>query len=610
MENAFVYLAYCMAKTRYTPGTVESFAPSPAAALRAVLREGYSLADLRADVLAGLVVGIVALPRSVALAIPVGAPPQHGLYTAIVAGIAVPLLGGSRFQITGPTAAFIVILAPIHVKFGLAGLLLSGGLAGVILIAMGLFRLGKLIQFIPHPVTTGFTAGIGTVIGVLQLKDLLGLELVRVPAHFLPQLGAMWEARASASAAEIAIGAGTLALLVLVPRITKRVPAPLLALSAAAVAAALLQEVDPGFHVATIGSRFHTVIDGQVVLGVPRLPPLPLLPWHLPGPEGLGFSLSFATVRTLLHSAIAIAILGAIESLLSAVVADAMAGTKHDADAELVAIGVGNILCPFFGGIAATGAIARTATNIRYGGRSPIASVVHALAILAFVLALAPLISYLPMAALAALLLLVAWNMTDAKQFGHILKVAPKSDALILLTCYGLTVVFDMVTSVTAGIVLAAFLFMRRMAETASVQLVDSGHPHLGLQLPKRVVLYRVNGPMFFGAAEKAMDAFKAIHDRMLVCILDLGAVPAMDVTGLVALEGALARLRQQHVLALLVEVQPPPVKVLTKSGIVEEAGRLLFAATLDEAVRLARAHLEGGGPDSAAPKLAAGGTD
>ncbi len=235
---------------------------------------------------------------------------------------------------------------------------------------------------------------------------------------------------------------------------------------------------------------------------------------------------------------------------------------------------------------------------------------VHALAILAFVLALAPLISYLPMAALAALLLLVAWNMADAKQFLHILKVAPKSDALILLTCYSLTVVFDMVIAVTAGIVLAAFLFMRRMAETASVQLVDSGHPHRGVQLPKQVVLYRVNGPMFFGAAEKAMDAFKAIRDRMLVCVLDLGAVQAMDVTGLVALEGALARLRQQHVLAILVEVQPQPAGVLKKSGIVEETGRLIFSATLDEAVRLARAHVEGGSSDPAAPKVAAGGAD
>src|SRR5713226_2584789 len=383
------------------------------------------------------------------------------------------------------------------------------------------------------------------------------------------------------------------------PRISRRVPAPLLALPAMSVAALMLRHFVPGFQVATIGSRFHSMVAGRAVDGIPQLPPLPLLPWHQPGPGGLPFVLSLDTLQALVTSAFAIAVLGAIESLLSAVVADGMAGTKHDPDAELLALGVGNVVCPFFGGIAATGAIARTATGIRYGSRSPIATMVHAVVVLAAVLALAPLISYLPMAALAALLLLVAWNMSEAKHFFHIVRVAPKSDVAVLLTCYFLTVVFDMVIAVTAGMVLAAFLFMRRMAEVASVQLVEDGHPHLKVKLPKDTVLYQVNGPLFFGAAETAMDAFKAIGARMRVLILNLSAVPAMDIAGLVALDSALLRLRQQGVLTLITGVRPQPESVLRKAGVQEEPGRVQFCATVDEAAHVAAAHVS-----SAAPAL------
>src|SRR4051812_40593345 len=418
-----------MGRTRYAHSQTPSFRALPGSALRAVFAEGYSAADLRRDVLAGVVVGIVALPLSMALAIAVGVPPQHGLYTAIVAGMVVPLLGGSRFQVTRPTAAFIVILAPILVRHGLGGLLVAGMMAGVLLVAMGLFRLGKLIQFIPHPVTTGFTAGIGTVIGVLQVKDLLGLAPARNPDHFLERVWTYVQARHTARASELVVGAFTLAILILLPRWTKRVPAPLVALPLAAVLAWALQ-----LDVATIGSRFVTIIDGVEVHGIPRLPPLPEIPWHI----GAGLPLRLATLRALFPSAIAIALLGAIESLLSAVVADAMAGTRHDPDSELLALGVGNILCPFFGGIACTGAIARTATGIRYGSRSPLATVFHAGVVPAAVLAAAPLISSLPMASLAALLVIVAWNMSEAKHFVHMLRVAPKSDVAVLLACYGL----------------------------------------------------------------------------------------------------------------------------------------------------------------------------
>jgi SulP family sulfate permease len=276
--------------------------------------------------------------------------------------------------------------------------------------------------------------------------------------------------------------------------------------------------------------------------------------------------------------------------LLSAVVADAMAGTRHDPDSELIGLGVGNILCPFFGGIACTGAIARTATGIRYGSRSPLATVFHAGVVLAAVLVLAPAISYLPMAALAALLILVAWNMSEAKHFVHILRVAPKSDVAVLLTCYALTVVFDMVVAVTAGMILAAFLFMRRMAEVASVQLVGDEHPHFKLKLPRDVKLYEVNGPLFFGAAESAMDAFKAIGQRPRALILYLGAVPAMDVTGLVALESALARLKQQGVTCVIAGLRPQPAAVLQKAGVKDDPGHLHIVETLDEAAAIAQA--------------------
>src|SRR3954470_4915639 len=566
-------------RTRYRHSEVPPLHKLPGSALRAVFAEGYSFGDLRRDALAGVVVGIVALPLSMALAIAVGAPPQHGLYTAIVAGVVVPLLGGSRFQVTGPTAAFIVILAPILVQQGLGGLLVAGIMAGILLAAMGLFRLGRLIQFIPHPVTTGFTAGIGTVIGVLQLKDLLGLAPVGKPDHFLERVWSYVQARHTGRLSDLSIGLLTLAVLILLPRWTKRVPAPLVALPLAAFLAWALH-----LDVATIGSRFVTVISGVEVHGIPRLPPMPALPWHLGG----DLTLDLATLRALFPAALAIALLGAIESLLSAVVADAMAGTRHDPDSELLALGVGNLLCPFFGGIACTGAIARTATGIRYGSRSPFAAVVHALVILAAVLALAPLISWLPMASLAALLVMVAWNMAEAKHFIHIVRVAPKSDVAVLVTCYLLTVVFDMVVAVTGGMILAAFLFMRRMAEVASVQLVGDEHPHLKVPVPRDVMLYEVSGPLFFGAAEVAMDACKAIGQRPRALILYLGSVPAMDVTGLVALESALLRLRQQGIFCIIAGLRPQPAAGFRRAGVREEPGRLQLVATLDEAVAAA----------------------
>jgi len=548
--------------------------------LRGTIRAGYGAADLRADLLAGAVVGIVALPLAMALAIASGVPPQQGLYTAIVAGGLIALLGGSRSNVSGPTAAFVVVLAPISARLGLSGLLLATMLAGLALIAMGLLRLGRLIQFIPYPVTTGFTAGIAVVIATLQIPDALGLRLTGRPEHYTDRLAAIVAAWPTLRWTELAFAAGTLVLLLAWPRITRRVPAPLVALTLAALAAWLLSRAAPGFGVDTIGTRFS---------GIPRAPPSLALPWTLPGPTGEAPDLGLGLLHALLGPALAIAMLGAIESLLCAVVADGMAGTRHDPDAELLAQGLGNLVAPLFGGIAATGAIARTATNVRAGARSPLAAVFHALFVLAAVLALAPLLDWLPMASLAALLLVVAWNMSEARHFVHILRVAPKSDTTVLLTCFLLTVAFDMVVAVSVGIVLAALLFMRRMAEIAHVN-PEQGGSHRHPDVPADVVVYEIAGPLFFGAAEKAVSALQRSQSRARAIILDLQDVPAMDVTGLVALESSLDRLQRLGVFVVLAGARPQPARVLARAGIAAVPGRLALVRDLQAASELVRA--------------------
>ena len=564
----------------------------PAAALREVLKEGYDRKKLGADLLAGIVVGIVALPLSMALAIASGVPPQHGLYTAIIAGVVIATLGGSRTQISGPTAAFVVILAPIAAKHGIGGLLLASLMAGVILVALAVARLGKLIQYIPYPVTAGFTAGIAVVIATLQLKDFFGLTVAHMPEHYIERVKALATAAPTVKPAAVAVAAVTFVVLLVWPRITKKLPAPLVALATGAGVAAVLAKIDPQLAVETIGSRFSYVVDGVTKPGIPQLPPLPVLPWHLPGPGGAPLVLSYSLLEQLAPSAFAIAMLGAIESLLSAVVADGLANTKHDPDAELFGQGIGNIIAPFFGGFAATGALARTATNIRAGGKSPVAGIVHSIFVLLAVLVLAPLVAYLPMPALAALLLLVAWNMSDIKHVAHILKVAPKSDVFVLLTCLSLTVIFDMVVSVTAGVMLAALLFMRRMAEISGAHIADDAHPAFKERLPKSVVVYRIEGALFFGAAAKAMDEIEMVGSHVRVLILDLTVVPIMDATGLVALESALERVQKNGTLVILTGAQTQPRKVLDKAGITAEPGELVFCDRLREALDVARRHV------------------
>jgi len=558
-------------------------------ALRSRLKEGYTRQDLRADLMAGLVVGVVALPLSMALAIASGVPPQHGLYTAIIAGLIVSLLGGSRLQVSGPTAAFVVILLPIVKTHGLAGLLVAGFMAGVILVMMGMARLGRLITFIPHPVTTGFTAGIALVIALLQLKGALGVDPAPAPGT-VEYLSNLWDVKASVSWPDVSVCAFTLILLAAIPRFTKRIPAPLIALTAAAVGAWALGELVAGFDVATIHSKFTTVIDGEVVHGLPPLPPLPGLPWEEAGPGG-GFRLDFAMVRELLPSAFAIAMLGAIESLLSATVADGMSGTKHDPNSELIALGIANMACPFFGGIAATGALARTATNIRAGARSPIAAAIHAVFILTCTVALAPLVGYLPLAAMAALLFIVAKNMSEARHFARLLRVAPRSDVMVLLTCFTLTVVFDMVIAVSVGVMLAALLFMRRMAVLTKVSLETETAARY--ELPKGVLLYEIAGPLFFGAAQMAMETFDTVgtKEEARVVILGMGGVPTMDATGLVALESILDRLERSQSKVILTGLRPEVAELFEAAGIRKVAGQLAFAPDIETAISMAIVH-------------------
>ena len=528
-------------------------------ALRAAWRERQA-GWLRADLLAGCVVGIVAVPLSMALAIASGAPPEAGLYTAVVAGGLVALLGGSRHQVSGPTAAFVVILAPIAAAHGLGGLALATILAGLILIGLALLRLGQLIQFVPYPVTMGFTAGIAVVIATLQIEGFLHLEVddLGSEAHFPERVLALARALPTLRWGDAGIGALTLLVLGLWPRTKSRVPAALVALVLAGVTAFALEALG-GVEVATLASRFGTA---EHPAGIPRTLPALRLPWTAT-PDG---ELSFGLVRALMPSAVAIALLAAIESLLSAVVADGATGTQHDPDNELLALGLGNIVSPFFGGLPATGALARTATNIRSGARSPVAAVFHALFVLGAILVLAPLLGRLPMSSLAALLLMVAWNMSEARHVLKALRQAPRNDALVLLTCFGLTVVFDMTVAVAVGLLLAAVLFMRRMVELTNVRLITDAHPEEHLHLPPGVQVYEIAGPLFFGAAHKATSALRRMSPDVTALVIDLAQVPTIDATGLFNLRSAIDRLKSRDVRVLLGGVRGETRKAIERA--------------------------------------------
>jgi len=533
-------------------------------ALRTLIKRGYSARDFRADLGAGATLGIVALPLSMALAIASGAPPQHGLFTAIVGGIIIALTGGSMHSVSGPTAAFVVLLAPITANYGLAGLMLASMMAGVILMLMSVLRFGQLLEFIPYPVTTGFTAGIGVVIAILQLGDLFGLGTLQGERIWerLYDLGSRFPMM---SFADLGVGLFTLAALLIFPSFTKRIPAPLFGLLAASLVAFALAEFFD-LHAATIGSRFG---------GIPAELPKLVAPWALSGD-----TLSLATLLDLLPSSLAIAALGAIESLLCAVVSDGMTGSQHDPDSELMGLGLGNFIVPFFGGFAATGAIARTATGIRAGGRTLLATVIHSIFLLFAMLLFAPALGYVPMAAMAALLLTVAWNMSDVPHFIRMLRISPRNDIIVLLACFSLTVIFDMVVSVSVGVVLAALLFMQRMVEItgASFREPKSGDAKDG-STERGVVHYAIAGPLFFGAAKKAMAALNVQRHGVHTVIMDLKDVPTIDATGMVALESSVERLNQDGIRVILTNLRPEPRAFVERARLVRDDGMVSFGS-------------------------------
>lgn len=552
---------------------------------RATWQSGYTLADLRHDILAGLTIGTVALPLSMALAIATGVPPQHGLYTAIVAGAIIAITGGSRFNVSGPTAAFVVILFPIVQQYGLGGLLIATIMAGFILVALGIARMGRLIQFVPYPVVLGFTAGIAVVIATMQIPDFLGLTIVETGNHFLANLVHMFTALPSLDYYELGIGAITLTLLIIWPRLNIPIPAPLIGLIIAAILGYLLNStIADGQLVDTIASRFTWTIDGETGYGIPPIPPTFTTPWTLPGPNGEPLVVNFSLIVDLAGPAFAIAMLGAIESLLCAVIADGLTKTKHDPNAELVGQGLGNIIAPFFGGITATAALARTATNIRSGARSPVAAIVHSLVVLVAVLALAGLLGMVPMAALAALLFIIAWNMSEARHVIRVVRNAPGGDAAILIVCFGLTVLFDMVVAVAVGIGLAAALFIQRMAAiTNSKSRSNEAHPATQ-GLPSSVMVYDVNGPLFFGVAEKAITTIQGIDQQVKTVILDMQDVPTIDATAIVALQSLVNKLQHDNVGLIMVGLPARLMVKLSRAGIKKQTGKLMYCRNLSHA--------------------------
>jgi sulfate permease, SulP family len=553
-------------KPRHGPSFAELYTPK----LFTVLREGYGLGDFRADAIAGLTVAIVALPLSMAIAIASGVGPERGLFTAIVGGFLVSALGGSRFQIGGPAGAFIVIIAAIVERHGYDGLVLATLVAGLILIAAGFFRLGTYIKYIPFPVTVGFTAGIAVIIFASQLKELLGLDLTSEPAAFVPKLEALWAARATVNAQALAIGAVALAIIVGLRRWRPTWPGFLLAVIAAGGLAWALN-----LDVATISSRFGA------------------LPRSLPDPSLPPFSL--AKLQAVLPDAVTIALLGAIESLLSAVVADGMSGRRHRSNCELVAQGVANVGATVFGGIPVTGTIARTATNVRAGAKGPVSGILHAGYLLLFMLVAAPLAGYIPLAALGAVLAVVAWNMAERDDFIALLR-ASGGDRIILLATFLLTVFVDLTTGIGVGVVLGAFIFLHRMAESVEVAgeapliAEDQADDYAGRTAydpaeaaGRDVVVYRISGAFFFGAVAAVSGVLERIGERPRVLVLDFSEVPMVDSTAAKTLLRFAEKLAKAGAMVYLAGATPAVRRELLQVGLKKPLVR--YAKSVEQAI-------------------------
>ncbi|QRM35779.1 SulP family inorganic anion transporter [Microvirga sp. VF16] len=554
------------------PTFAELFTPK----LITVLRERYGLADLRADAAAGLTVAIVALPLSMAIAIASGVTPDRGLYAAIVGGFIVSALGGSRFQIGGPAGAFIVLVAATVEQYGVEGLLLATMLSGLILLAIGVLRLGTFIKFIPYPVTVGFTAGIAVIIFASQLKELLGLRLDAEPGPFIPKLVALGGALPTLTVSAVAVAVLTIGIIVAIRRLRPHWPAFIIAVAAAALVTWIL-----GLPVETIGTRFG---------GLPQSLPAP----HLP-------PLSLARITELLPAALSFALLGGIESLLSAVVADSMTGRRHRSNCELVAQGFANIASGLLGGICVTGTIARTATNVRSGARGPVAGMLHAVFLLLFMLVAAPLASFIPLSALAAVLTTVAWNMAEKHEFATLLR-ASKGDAVVLLATFLLVVFRDLTEGILVGFGLGVLVFLQRMAAAVEVKqprlLPEEDRPDTvggngrepydpALATDPDVVVYRISGAFFFGAAATVAAALDRIAEHPKAYVIDFSAVPVLDSTAATTIEGFVRKAQRHQAAVYIAGARPPIRRVLLTHGV--RPPRVRFKASLAEA--LASAH-------------------
>lgn len=543
-----------------------------AKAIRETWQQGYRLPDFFADLGAGLTICIIAIPMTMAVAIACGVQPEHGLYGAIIAGPLIGLLGGSRLSISGPVAELAVLIYPVVYQFGFGGLMLVTWMAGLILLIMGLAKLGRVIEFIPYPVTTGFIAGTGVVICALQIKDFFGLDLLVQPKYFVDRLIGLAEAFPTWKIGDTAIGIITLIVMMLWPRFKLRIPAHLIAMIVGSLAGICLPLISPEWSVDTIGSRY----DG--------------IPQTLPEILSLKGTFDLEAIRTLFGSAFAIAMLCSIKALLCAVVLDGMTGTKHNPNSELIAHGIGNLVLPFFGGITSTSALSRSVANLRVGARSPIAAVVHGVSILLVILVFAPILSYLPMAALAALLLMAAWHIFDFQHCLQIMRVGTRSDVAVLLICFGLTVLLDMVIAVGVGMVLAALLFMKQMANiTGGRWLLEAAHWNMDERLPEDVMVYEISGPLFFGAAEKAMSTLREHSSGLRVLILQMHGVPTMDISGVVALKSSLESLQNKDIFVILSGVQQQPMEALKRAGLEPEAEKLAICENMQSSIELAK---------------------
>lgn len=558
----------------------------------ACITEHYGAPRFTRDLLAGITVGIIAIPLAMALAIASGVPPQYGLYTAIIAGFLIPLLGGSRFSISGPTAAFVVILYPIAQKYGLGGLLVASVMAGGILVVMALLRLGRLIEYIPEAVTLGFTAGIAVVIATLQIKDFFGLQLPEMPEHYLEKLWLLIQNLPDFYWPSFVVAAATLAIMLLWPLLKLPVPPHLPALIVGTLVAVVLNQ--SGFDVDTIGSRFsYTLADGSTGLGIPPQLPQFEWPWLQAGANGESIQWNLRVVQDLLAAAFAIAMLGAIESLLCAVVLDGMSGKRHSANSELLGQGIANIITPFFGGITATAALARSAASIKAGAESPIAGIIHALVVLLGLVALAPLLAYLPMPAMAALLVMVAWGMSEAHKAVHLIKTAPRGDVWVFITCFALTVLFDMVIAITAGIVLAALLFMKEIAAMTHVDDVTDDGRIDDKKLPENWRVFSISGPLFFAAADRVFGELSTLCTEQQHIILSLKEVSLLDAGGLSSLNKLIAKCEKNNTELILTDIPKQPLSTLAHANIKPIKGVLRFYLTLAEARKVVLQELE-----------------